>query len=281
MTRTITRDELGAATKEYAGQVGKEVSTSDNGGFVIMPGDILVGLQDGRPTCNDEETLKNIIEILMDLPQEPARAPQKPNLPARATNTRVAQKGGQITRPTGSVLSKEDVLTYLCPKATEKEAIMAVNICKSRGMDPWSGDVHFIKYGDSPLTIVAGKEHFTKKAEANPSFDGFRAGIIVRHKDGLFDELEGTFYDDKSDTLVGGWAEVRRKDRSMPFVQKVRLSAFDTGKALWSKMPEVMIRKCALVNTLREAFPGELGGIYDASEMGQAIDVDFSEVGGA
>jgi hypothetical protein len=40
-------------------------------------------------------------------------------------------------------------------------------------------------------------------------------------------------------------------------------------------MPEVMIRKVALVNALREAFPGELGGLYDSSEMAQAgIDID-------
>jgi phage recombination protein Bet len=81
--------------------------------------------------------------------------------------------------------------------------------------------------------------------------------------------------------LVGGWASVWRKDRKEPFVQKVRLSAFDTKKALWAKMPEVMVRKCALVNALREAFPGDLGGVYDSSEMGQAIDADFEEMGAA
>ena len=53
-----------------------------------------------------------------------------------------------------------------------------------------------------------------------------------------------------------------------------------TGQ-VWAKMPEVMIRKCALVNALREAFPGDLGGVYDSSEMGQAIDADFEEMGAA
>ena len=150
---------------------------------------------------------------------------------------------------------------------------MAVQVCKNRKLDAWDGSVHFIKYSESsPLTIVVGKEHFTRKAESNPQFDGFRAGVIVKTDSGI-EELEGTFYAEGE--LVGGWATVWRKDRKEPFVQKVRLSAFNSGKSLWAKMPEVMIRKCALVNALREAFPGDLGGVYDTSEMGQAIDVDF------
>ena len=36
-------------------------------------------------------------------------------------------------------------------------------------------------------------------------------------------------------------------------------------------MPATMIRKVALVQALREAFPSELSGMYDQSEMG--VDV--------
>ena len=40
-------------------------------------------------------------------------------------------------------------------------------------------------------------------------------------------------------------------------------------------MPCVMIRKCAMVTALREAFPEDLQGLYDASEMG--IDTKLPE----
>jgi phage recombination protein Bet len=145
-------------------------------------------------------------------------------------------------------------------------------------MDPFpGGDVHFVKYGDSPLTTIASKAYFQKKAESHPQFNGYTAGIILLKKDGSLEEREGAFYLD-DETLVGGWASVSRKDRATPFVQKMRLKPYNTGKNLWAKMPEVMIRKVALVNAEREAFPGELEGIYDSSEMGQAIDMDFEEV---
>lgn len=51
-------------------------------------------------------------------------------------------------------------------------------------------------------------------------------------------------------------------------VTSVSLKEYNTGKASWLKMPATMIRKVAIVQALREAFPSELGGMYDSSEMG-------------
>ncbi|HAU5286943.1 TPA: hypothetical protein JD117_18160, partial [Clostridioides difficile] len=35
----------------------------------------------------------------------------------------------------------------------------------------------------------------------------------------------------------------------------------------WKQMPCVMIRKCAIVTALREAFPEDLQGLYDSAEI--------------
>lgn len=43
--------------------------------------------------------------------------------------------------------------------------------------------------------------------------------------------------------------------------------------AQWSKKPSTMIRKVALVQALREAFPSAFGGMYTAEEKGFAEDV--------
>ena len=82
--RTITMDELGVAVKEYAARHELTVSSNEKG-FCLMPGDVVIALQDGKPSCSNAEILDSLIEILMDLAEEPARAPQKPNLPARPT----------------------------------------------------------------------------------------------------------------------------------------------------------------------------------------------------
>lgn len=72
-----------------------------------MPGDVLVGLQDGKPVCNNMSILDSLVEILMDLAEEPARAPQKTNLSSEPPITsREPQKPASepITKP--STLAK-------------------------------------------------------------------------------------------------------------------------------------------------------------------------------
>ena len=45
------------------------------------------------------------------------------------------------------------------------------------------------------------------------------------------------------------------------------LAEYDQKRSLWLSKPATMIRKVALVQALREAYPGEFGGIYDGAEM--------------
>jgi phage recombination protein Bet len=123
--------------------------------------------------------------------------------------------------------------------------------------------------------MVVGKDKFCKTAEEHPQFDGFRAGIIVGKGDEIL-EREGTFFR-KGEELLGGWAEVSRKDRKIPFKQTVSLSEFNKGMANWKTMPATMIRKCALVQALRECFASDLAGCYDRSEMGLDPENEISE----
>jgi hypothetical protein len=73
--------------------------------------------------------------------------------------------------------------------------------------------------------------------------------------------------------LVGGWAEVFRKDWQHPVEISVSYQEYE-GKTKngettrqWARMPATMIRKVALVQALREAFPDHFQGMYDAAEM--------------
>ena len=93
--RTIGMDELGAAVKEYASRHDLTMSSNEKG-YCLMPGDVIITLAEGKPSCSNAEILDSLIEILMDMAEEPARAPQKPNLPARPANTKAMQRNGQI-----------------------------------------------------------------------------------------------------------------------------------------------------------------------------------------
>jgi hypothetical protein len=80
-------------------------------------------------------------------------------------------------------------------------------------------------------------------------------------------DVEGSF-SLPADKLLGGWAEVHRKDRRFPFVSRVSLSEYDKKQSTWNEKKSTMIRKTAIVQALREAFPAQLGAMYTAEERG-------------
>ena len=174
-------------------------------------------------------------------------------------------------------LTPDIVRNYLVagdPKAvTFQELAMFINLCKFQGLNPWLREAYLIKYGTSPATLVTGKEAFMKRAERHPQYDGFKAGIIVVSGEEI-NYREGMFAL-PSEEIVGGWAEVYRKDRSVPYRAEASISEYAGKKkdgsmnGQWQSKPATMIRKVALVQALREAFPEELGAMYIAEEQGQ------------
>ena len=171
-------------------------------------------------------------------------------------------------------LTVDVIKKYINPDVTDEEAYVFLQLCKAQGLNPFIGEAHLIKYKGSPAKMVVGKDVFLKRAEKNPAFDGFKAGIIIRNKDGEIEHREGTVLYGGEEELIGGWARVHRKDRKIPFYNEVSLSEYKqykkdgTVQKMWREKEATMIRKVPLVQSLREAFPGDLGGLYDSSEMG-------------
>lgn len=168
-------------------------------------------------------------------------------------------------------LNMDIIKKYICPKATDQEAYMFLQLCKAQGLNPFLREAYLIKYGDEAATIITGKDTFTKRADRLPQYDGFKAGIIVWSNNQI-SHREGSFVVD-GEKLLGGWAEVFRKDRSQSFRNEVSLKEYERRKkdgslmSNWKSMPATMIRKVALVQSLREAFPDEFGGMYSPEEM--------------
>lgn len=139
--------------------------------------------------------------------------------------------------------------------ASNDELKLFLYRCKHMGLDPLKpGQIHFIKYGNNPGSIVIGREGFRSKAASTKKHVGTKVGILR----------------DESGQCIGAWAEVYRSDWTQPARDEVSLAEYNTGRAQWAKMPETMIKKVAEVAALRMAFPDELGGLYSDDEMAQA-----------
>lgn len=167
-------------------------------------------------------------------------------------------------------LSLATVKQYLVNggNVTDQEAMMFMKLCQAQKLNPFTREAYLVKYGNQSANIIVGKDAFTRRAEANPNYKGFKGGIIVVNLKKDVEMREGTFYLKGKEELVGGWARVMFKDGKEDLLNTVSLDEYDTKKSLWSSKPATMIRKVALVQALREAFPNVLSQMYTAEEVG-------------
>lgn len=145
--------------------------------------------------------------------------------------------------------------------------------CQARHLNPLAGDAYMTAYknkktGRVEASVIVSKDYFVRTATQQPGYDGHIAGVITWDKrKGEMKYHEGTVYRESQEQLVGGWAEVYDKGRSHPSRAEVSLKEYDQHRSLWFSKPATMIRKVALVQALREAYPGAYGGVYDSDEM--------------
>lgn len=214
----------------------------------------------------------------------PAMQAQAFHTPQTATRTSGTLMPSSAVSPTEIItmdgqhltVSFEDVRNVICPKATDAECKIFLETCRQYKLNPFTKEAHLIHYDNNSdataSSIVLGKACYMQMAERHPQYDGFEAGVIVMANGQLFNREGAVVYE--GEELLGGWAKVYRKDRSRPSYSEVKFSEYDTGKSLWKAKPATMIRKVALVQALREAFPTTFGTLYDESEISIHVDAE-------
>ena len=148
-------------------------------------------------------------------------------------------------------------------------------LCKARKLNPFLKEAYCIKFGNQPAQIVVGKDAVLKRAILNPEYNGMESGVIVEKiETGDIIERKGTFYLKAKENLVGGWAKVYRKNWEYPtycsvsFDEVAQTKKDGTLNSNWAGKGATMVEKVAKVRALRETFIEDLGGMYEAEEMG-------------
>lgn len=186
-------------------------------------------------------------------------------------------------------LSPETVRNFLVSgkgNVTTQEIMMFTQLCRYQKLNPFLNEAYLVKYGDQPASIITSKEAFMKRADKNVHYNGFKAGVVVARGDEM-KRLEGAIKM-PNDQLIGGWADVERDDRKEPIHVEIQFEEFAKYKfnyktrkrelqSTWKTMPMTMIRKTALVNALREAFPESLGAMYTEDDKQPVKDINAEE----
>jgi phage recombination protein Bet len=164
-------------------------------------------------------------------------------------------------------MSVQDVLQWVpgAAAAPQSEALRFLMTCRIAKVNPFIGEAYLVNYGHGYQTVVS-KSGWLKQAMRHPDYAGHEAGVIIRPKGGGAPEFpEGTFFEDSTHLLRGGWARINFKSDRRPVFMSVRIDEYNKGQSTWKSAPGTMIRKVALVRALDEAFG--LGGAYDSVEM--------------
>ena len=169
----------------------------------------------------------------------------------------------------------QDYIVGTDAQITMPEFKMFTSLCKARKLNPFLKEAYCIKYGKQPAQIVVGKDAVLKRAILNPNFDGIESGVIVQSiETGEVIERKGSFYIKAEEKLVGGWARVYRKNWTHPtycsvsFDEVAQTKSDGSLNSNWSGKGATMVEKVAKVRALRETFVEELGGMYEAEEIG-------------
>lgn len=184
-------------------------------------------------------------------------------------------------------LSPDIVRSYLVSgggNITDQEVTFFIHLCKGMGLNPFLKEAYCIKYGTSPAQTVVSKEAFLKRAERAESFDGFDAGIIILDSNGEVQYRKGAFYRKGIEELLGGWCEVFKKNQSHAYRVDVSLDEYigrkndGTVNSMWASKAATMIRKVAICQALREAFPDQLSQMFTEEETNTGVYLDSTPI---
>ena len=155
-------------------------------------------------------------------------------------------------------LNLETIRKYLdgASRCSPQELGLFLQIARASNLNPFKREIHLIKYGSMAAQIITGYEVYLKRAERSGKWGGMKAWI------------EG-----EMPNLVGK-VEIYRKDWDKPLYHEVYMDevakkkADGSFQASWASMPRYMLKKVAIAQALRWAFPDEIGGLpYTRDEI--------------
>jgi phage recombination protein Bet len=144
--------------------------------------------------------------------------------------------------------------------------LLFIEVCKHYRLNPMARQIYGFNDNKGRMVVQTSIDGFRLMAERTKLYGG-QIGPEWCGPDGVWKDV----WLEKEPPAAARVGIIRR-DFDKPMWGVARYSSYAGTSPNWSKMPEVMISKCAESLAFRKAFPAEMGGLYTSDEMEQAAD---------
>ncbi|GEM_PF-2678739 len=165
------------------------------------------------------------------------------------------------------LITAEKIIEYMtvfgiAAELTDNEKKQFVEVATAYQLNPFKKEIYCLPYMTSvkqangqykkvrKLSIVTGYETYLKRAERSGLLNGWNV------------EISG-----QADARTAK-ITIHRKDWEQPLIHSVILSEYKEDNRMWKETPMTMLKKVAMAQGFRLAFPDEMGGMpYAAEEL--------------
>ena len=163
----------------------------------------------------------------------------------------------------------------------DREVKQFTEIAQAFQLNPFKREIYCIAYGQGEkrrLSIITGYEVYLKRADRLGSLGGWRAWTEGTCEVKTVEkELPGRNGGTYKKTIrvprgdMKALVEIHRKDWTEPFRHEVYLEEYAQANEMWADKPRTMLKKVAIAQAFRMAFPDEMGGMpYSREELPDA-----------
>jgi len=176
-----------------------------------------------------------------------------------------------IELPQGFSLEQAKLIkTAIAKDATDEEFSLFLYTAQRTGLDPLTKQIHLVR-----RKVKQSDGSFKTIMSVQTGIDGYRT---IAERTGQLAGIDDAVYDTEEASSPNKATVTVYKminNQRCPFTATARWKEYYPGEThgfMWSKMPYLMLAKCAEALALRKAFPNDLSGIYTNEEMHQADD---------
>ena len=187
---------------------------------------------------------------------------------------------------------KEKALAYLdaigvAAGLNPTHKLMFIELCAKMGLNPLLKEVYAVPYlnritNETTLTVIVGYQEFLKRAERTGLLNSWHVEILgdvvkevvskqVNGKNGSYQKDAIILHGDMRAVIT-----IWRKDWTNPFVHEVYLEEYAQPNEMWASKPRTMLKKVAITQGFRMAFPLEICATAHGEEEITIRDAEFT-----